>query len=64
MNLNNIYNLNIKNTDYYCIISGISKREALKLLQNIDCTEESRALYKNTNIKSFFEAINLLEILI
>ena len=42
MNLSDIYILNIKNTDYCCIINGISKREAIKLLQNIDLTEKSR----------------------
>ena len=40
MNLNNIYILNIKNTDYRCIINGISKSEAIKLLQKIDLTEK------------------------
>ena len=36
-----IYILNIKDADYCCIISGISKSEAINLLQNIDLTEES-----------------------
>ena len=44
MNLNNIYILNIKYVNYHCIISGISKSEATKLLQNIDLTEKSRTL--------------------
>ena len=33
--------LNIKGSDYSCIISGIGKSEAIKLLQNIDFTEKS-----------------------
>ena len=36
MNLNDIAILKIKNTDYCCIIAGISKSEAIKLLQTID----------------------------
>ena len=32
MNLRNIYNVKIKNSDYCCIISGISKNEAIMLL--------------------------------
>ena len=44
MNLSNTYILNIKNTNYQCIISGISKGEAINLLQNIDLTEKSGTL--------------------
>ena len=44
MNLNNIYILNNKSADYRCIISGISKNEAIKLLKNIDFTEKSVTL--------------------
>ena len=44
---------------YCCIINGISKSEAIKLLHNIDLTEESGSLQKK-NIKSNFEAVNLL----
>ena len=33
--------LKIKNDDYRCIISGISKIEAINLMQNIDLTEKS-----------------------
>ena len=36
--------LNIKNADSCCMISGISKSEAIKLLQNIDLTEKSATL--------------------
>ena len=44
MNLSNIFILKIKSADYYCIITGISKSEALNLLQNIDLTEKSGTL--------------------
>ena len=47
MNLNDIAILKIKNADYRCIVSGISKSEAIKLLQNIDLSEKSRILSKN-----------------
>ena len=41
MNLNDVYILKIKNADYRCIIGGISKSEAIKLLKNIDLTKKS-----------------------
>ena len=44
MNLSNIVILNIKGSNYHCTISGISKREAIKLLRNIDMTEKSGTL--------------------
>ena len=44
MNLSNIAILNIKGADYHCIVSGISKNEALNLMQNIDLIEKSRKL--------------------
>ena len=44
MNLSNIVFLNIKGSDYRCIISGISKNEAINLMQNADFTEKSRTL--------------------
>ena len=36
MNLSDIAILKIKNTNYCCIITGISKSEVIKLFQNID----------------------------
>ena len=36
--------LNIKDSDYYCIISLISKNEAINLMQNADLTKKSRTL--------------------
>ena len=44
MNLRDIAILNIKGFDYRCIISLISKNEAINLLQNADLTEKSRTL--------------------
>ena len=41
MNLRDIAILKNKNTDYHCIINGISKSETIKKLQNIDLTEKS-----------------------
>ena len=36
--------LNIKNVDYHCIISGISKIEAINVMQNTDLSEKSVTL--------------------
>ena len=44
INLSDIAILNIKGSDYCCIISLISKNEATNLLQNADLTEKSGAL--------------------
>ena len=44
MNLSNIAILNIKGADYRCIISGVIKREAINLMQNINLTEKSVTL--------------------
>ena len=41
VNLSDIAILKIENADNYCIISRISKSDAIKLLQNIDLTEKS-----------------------
>ena len=42
MNLSNIAILNIKGADYCCIISEISKSEAVNLLKKADLKEERR----------------------
>ena len=39
LNLSDIAILNIKGSDYCCVISLISKNEAINLLQNADFTE-------------------------
>ena len=44
MNLSNIAMLNIKGSNYCCIISLISKIEAINLTQNADLTEKSETL--------------------
>ena len=38
MNLSDIALLNIKGSDYRCIISGISKSETINLMENADLT--------------------------
>ena len=40
MNLSDIAILNIKGSGYHCIISGISKSEAINLMQNTDLIEK------------------------
>ena len=40
MNYSNVAILNIKSSDYHCIISLISKSEAINLIQNVDLTEK------------------------
>ena len=52
MNLSNIAVLNSNGSDYRCIISGISKCEAIKLLQNVDLTEE-REHYETKHQEQF-----------
>ena len=44
MKLSDIAILKIENANYRCIITRISKNEAIKLLQNIDLTEKSETL--------------------
>ena len=51
MNLNDTAIVNIKSVDYCCIISEISKSEAINLMQNIDLTEKGRTL---RNMKIYY----------
>ena len=44
MNFSDTAILKIKSVDYQCIISGISKSEAINVMQNIDLTEKGRTL--------------------
>ena len=44
VNLCDIAILNIKGSDYRCVISLISKNEAINLLQKADLTEKSGTL--------------------
>ena len=41
INLSDIVILNIKCSDYHCVITLISTKETLKLMQNADSTEKS-----------------------
>ena len=62
MNVTYVYDiaiLNIKGYDCRCIISFISKNGTLNLMQNADLTEKKSNIIKQ-NIKSNFEAVNLL----
>ena len=54
MNLSEVAVLNIKGTDYHCIISGISKSEAINVMQSINMTKKAEhyktnfiIIYKN-----------------
>ena len=51
VNLSDSVILNIKGSHYCCIISLISKNEAINLLQNVDLTKKSEAL---SNINNLF----------
>ena len=57
MNLSDIAILNIKGSDYLCIISLISKNKATKLLENADLTKKGEHYQlKNINIfKSIYK---------
>ena len=46
INLSDIAVLNIKGSDYHCIISLISKNKAIKLMENADLTKKVEH-YKN-----------------
>ena len=50
MNLSDIAVLNIKGSDYRCIISLMSKNEAINLMQNADLTEKSGTLKSIKNL--------------
>ena len=56
INLSDIVNLNIKGSDCRCIISLISKIEAINLMQNAYLTEKSGTLL---NLKNLFSYIKL-----
>ena len=50
--------LNIKYSDYCCIISLINKNEAINLMQNADLTEKSGSL---SSIKNLFSYIKMVK---
>ena len=53
MNFNDIAILNIKGSNYRCIISRISKSEAINLMQNADLTPKKAEHYKIYNSLSY-----------
>ena len=58
--LNNNDILNIKGADYCCIISRISKSEAINLMQNIDLTEKGKKNKKHKHLLKLNIRINFL----
>ena len=44
MSLRDITILNIKGSDYRCIIGLISKNEAINIMENADLTDKNRTL--------------------
>ena len=52
INLSDIAILNIKGSDYCCIISVMSKNKTINLLQNADLTEKSGKLWIKKTLKS------------
>ena len=53
LNPGDIAILNIKGSDYCCIISLISKNEVINLLQNVNLTEKKENYKLKKNIKFF-----------
>ena len=60
ISLSNIAVLNIKGCDYRCIISLISKNEAINLLQNDSLTKKAKD-YKMQKYKKFLKAYIKME---
>ena len=57
MNISDVAILNIKDSDYCCIISLISKNEAIHLLQNVNLTEKVEYFNKLLVIKKILKTI-------
>ena len=56
--INDAYeHLKIKNADYCCIITGISKSKAINLMQNIDLTEKSKAFMKLSSAFQIYQKL-------
>ena len=53
MKLSDISNLSIKSAYHCCIISGISKNEAINLMRNANLTEKSGTLENIKNLLSY-----------
>ena len=65
MNLNDITIINVKGSDYHCIISLISKSKAIKSIQNNDLTKKSGTLLNKkllSNIKMGKEVLTFRDI--
>ena len=56
INLSDIAVLNIKGTDYHCIISEINKSGAINPRQNFDLTEK-RGTLKKKNLSSYIKRL-------
>ena len=56
MKLSDIAILNIKGYDYRCINSGISKNEAINIMQNAHLTQKSRIL-KNIQMGKKYKSV-------
>ena len=57
--------MNVKGSDYHCIISLISKNKDIKLMQNNDLTKKSRTLLNKkllSNIKMGKEVLTFGDI--
>ena len=50
MKLSDVTILNFESADYCCIISGISKNEAISLIHNADLTKKTRNTIKHKNL--------------
>ena len=55
MNLSDIAIINIKGSDYRCIISLISENEAINLMQNADLTKKSINYKKYKNFENMYK---------
>ena len=61
LNLSDIAILNIKGSDYRCIISLISKNEAINLLQDANLTEKTGTIQIRNLIKIFLKVYIKME---
>ena len=52
MNLSDIGILNIKGSDYHCIISLISKKKVINLMENADLDKKKVNIIKHKNLLS------------
>ena len=60
VNLDNIANLNVTSVAYSCVISRISKSEAINLLQNVDLSEKIETLESIKNLLSYIKWVKKL----